>query len=254
MTENKVPIIAPIKQIEYTCKQSKYGEHVPKLPARATICAPSFSGKTVLISNLILDVYRGCFNRIYIWSPTINIDDNFKPVKEYIEKEIKPNEEEQVYFDHYDSADLQTVIEKQYKVIEYQKSQGNKQLFQIAIFIDDFAESVEFLRNSKLLHALYTKGRHACISTITSVQMYKSLAPIIRKNATHLFVFKLRNQGDMDAILDELSALADKKTIQKIYSIATNKPHSFMYVNLMSHDINNMFYVNFSHSLKIKQL
>ena len=67
MTENKVPIIAPIKQIEYTCKQSKYGEHVPKLPARATICAPSFSGKTVLISNLILDVYRGCFNRIYIY-------------------------------------------------------------------------------------------------------------------------------------------------------------------------------------------
>ena len=85
--------------------------------------------------------------------------------------------------------------------------------------------------------------------------MYKSLAPIIRtKNATHLFVFKLRNQGDMDAILDELSALADKKTIRKIYSVATNKPHSFMYVNLMSRDINNMFYVNFSHSVKIKQL
>ena len=92
---------------------------------------------------------------------------------------------------------------------------GHKQLFQIAIFIDDFAESQEFLRNSKLLHALYTKGRHANISTITSVQMYKSLAPIIRKNATAIFIFRLRNQGDMDAILDELGALADKKTIQK---------------------------------------
>ena len=96
-------------------------------------------------------------------------------------------------------------------MIEYQKEHNHKQLFQIAIFIDDFAESQEFLRNSKMLHALYTKGRHACISTITSVQMYKSLAPIIRKNATAMFIFRLRNHGDMEAILDELSALTDKK-------------------------------------------
>ena len=83
-------------------------------------------------------------------------------------------------------------------------------MLQIATFIDDFAEPQEFLQNSEMLHALYTKGRHACISTITSVQMYKSLAPIIRKNATAMFIFRLRNHGDMEAILDELSAFADK--------------------------------------------
>ena len=56
------PTITPIAQKEYYCKQSKYGDSVvPKLPTRATILAPSFSGKTVLISNLILDVYRNCF-------------------------------------------------------------------------------------------------------------------------------------------------------------------------------------------------
>ena len=165
--------------------------------------------------------------------------------KKYIAKEIKPREDEQVYFDHYNPADLQEIVELQYKVIEYQKTHDHKQLFQIAIFIDDFAESQEFLRNSKMLHALYTKGRHANISTITSVQMYKSLAPIIRKNATAMFIFRLRNYGDMEAILDELSALADKKTIQRIYSKATEQPHNFLYINLMSHDINNMFYINF---------
>ena len=41
--------------------------------------------------------------------------------------------------------------------------------------------------------------------------MYKALAPIIRKNATAIFIFRLRNQGDMDALLDELGALADTK-------------------------------------------
>jgi hypothetical protein len=82
--------------------------------------------------------------------------------------------------------------------------------------------------------------------------MYKSLAPIIRKNATAIFIFKRRNQGDMDAILDELGALADKKTIQKIYNIATEKVHSFLYINLMSHDINNQFYINFTTLIKVK--
>ena len=85
------PKIEPVKIKEYTCKQSKYGDLVPKLPTRATI---SFSGKPVLISNLILDVYKNCFNRIYVFSPTINIDDNWQPVKRYIAKEIKPREDE----------------------------------------------------------------------------------------------------------------------------------------------------------------
>ena len=80
------PKIEPVKIKEYTCKQSKYGDLVPKLPTRATILAPSFSGKTVLISNLILDVYKNCFNRIYMFSPTINIDDNWGPVKIYCKR------------------------------------------------------------------------------------------------------------------------------------------------------------------------
>ena len=56
MTE--APTIEPVKIKEYTCKQSEYGDLVPKLPTRATILAPSFSGKTVFISNLILNVHK----------------------------------------------------------------------------------------------------------------------------------------------------------------------------------------------------
>ena len=63
MAENKAPEIKPIKHIEYKCEQSKY-EHVPQLPMRAMILAPSSGGKTVLLQNMILDIYRGCFNII----------------------------------------------------------------------------------------------------------------------------------------------------------------------------------------------
>jgi ABC-type transporter Mla maintaining outer membrane lipid asymmetry ATPase subunit MlaF len=59
---------------------------VPKLPCRSILVGPSGSGKSVLLTNLILDIYRGCFSRIYIFSPSIDVDSTWLPVKKYIEK------------------------------------------------------------------------------------------------------------------------------------------------------------------------
>ena len=72
-------------------------------------------------------------------------------------------------------------------------------MIQILIVIDDFSDSPEFTRQRKLLHQLYIRGRHQCISTITSSQVYKVVSPIVRNNLTHLFVYRLRNQADLEA-------------------------------------------------------
>ena len=175
------PEIKPIKLKEFEVKQSKYGDVVPKLPMRSMILAPSGSGKTVLLQNMILDIYRGCFNRIYIFSPSIDIDHTWHPVKEYIAKELQPNEHEKIYFDTYNPSELEGIMETQHKVINYLKSQGHTKLFQILICIDDWADDPSFTRNSKLLHQLYIRGRHQCISTVTSTQVYKAISPIVRK-------------------------------------------------------------------------
>ena len=45
------------------------------------LVGPSGSGKTVFLTSMILDIYKGCFNRIYIWSPSIDVDNAWKPVK-----------------------------------------------------------------------------------------------------------------------------------------------------------------------------
>ena len=57
MTENKAPTISSITHIEYECKQSEYGEHVPKPLMRFMILSPSGGGKAVLLQNMILDIY-----------------------------------------------------------------------------------------------------------------------------------------------------------------------------------------------------
>ena len=241
---SNIPTIKPIKLKEYEVKQSKY-DNVPKLPARAMILAPSGSGKSILIQNMILDIYKGCFNRIYIISSSINSDHTWQPVKKYIKDEIRPNEKEKIYFEDYDPDELEKIIKTQQKVIEYLKDKNEKKLFQILIVLDDVIDNPQLCRHSKLLEMLYCRGRHLMISTITSTQTYKAINPICRKNVLDLFIFKLRNQADLDAVMEELSALASKKDLIKIYKDATDEPYSFLYISLASKTIQDMFFNRF---------
>ena len=57
---SNIPKIEPIKVQEFVVKQSKY-EMVGKLPTRCIVCAPNGGGITVLLNNLILDVYKSFF-------------------------------------------------------------------------------------------------------------------------------------------------------------------------------------------------
>ena len=84
------------------------------------------------------------------------------------------------------------------------------------------------------------------ISTITSTQVWKAISPIVRKNVTHLFVYRLRNYGDLEGIIEELSAIYDKKTLLQIYHEAVSEDYSFLYVNLMQKDKRKMFMQNFT--------
>ena len=121
------------------------------------LVGPSGSGKTVLLINMTLDIYKGCFSIIYIWSPSIEIDNTWRPVNNYIRDHIKPNDRETCYFDSYDPAELEQVINTQKKIKDYQKEQKHKYLYQILIVIDDFADGTNCTRKSQLLHQLYTK-------------------------------------------------------------------------------------------------
>ena len=238
------PGIKPAKIKEYSCKQSKY-KIAPELPCRCIAYGPSGSGKSVLLQQLILDVYRGCFERIYIWSPSIDIDHVWDPVKKYIKKELKVDtKEEKCFYPTYNPKELAEVMDKQFKIAEWMKNNG-KNVFNILVIIDDFADDPAFTRNSKLLHQLYIRGRHSFISTITSVQKATTLHPLIRTQATHTFTFRLRSMQDLETWLNENSAVYDKKTLHRIYTAAVTPRFGFLYMNLMAHSPKDMFFFKF---------
>ena len=93
--------------------------------------------------------------------------------------------------ENYDPIGLKKIMETQHKVIDFQKKNKQKDLFSILVVVDDFAHDPKFVRYSNILYDLFTRGRHNAISRILSTQKYNVLPPIIRMNASALFIFRL---------------------------------------------------------------
>ena len=55
--------------------------------------------------------------------------------------------------------------------------------------------------------------------------------------------------ADLQAIIEEVAAVYDTKTLHKLYRLATEKPYSFLYVKLTAKDVDDMFYLKFSQKL-----
>ena len=102
-------------------------------------------------------------------------------------------------------------------------------------------DNQKFLKHTPALDRLFLRGRHDYISTFVSIQKYKGISNTIRLNINDLFVFRLRNQSDLDAFLDETSALIDKPTMLRLYNEATSEPFGFLYIKLSSRDLDDMF-------------
>ena len=95
-----------------------------KLPFRSIVVASSTGGKTVLIQNLILNVFRDCFARIFIFSPSVHNDPTFVEVKKYQKDNMKVDDEkEKLYYDTYQPEELEEIISTQRKIIHYMKEQ-----------------------------------------------------------------------------------------------------------------------------------
>ena len=76
----------------WECSQSRHG-HLPKLPARGILVAPSQQFETTALTDMILRHYtdgrgKSCFERIFVFSPSVDIDSSWGPVKEFVRVNI----------------------------------------------------------------------------------------------------------------------------------------------------------------------
>jgi hypothetical protein len=214
----------------FHCKQSRVD--APKLPTRAILCGASGEGKTHLLSRLLTEDYAGCFQAIYLWSPSVDLDPAYDSIKKYVADKLQPDH--QWMFDSYEASELQGVIDEQACIVKLMKSEKRRRMYSIAIVIDDFSDSPEFTRNSKQLWSLFARGRHMFISTFVLSQRWRSLAPICRLNASVVYLHRLRNTKDQEAVGEELGGDRGKDELVWAFKTAVaDQAYSFLKIDLM---------------------
>ena len=89
-------------------------------------------------------------------------------------------------------------------------------------------------------------GRHYGINVIVSIQKYRLASTVMRTQSTLLIYFKARSMVDLEAFLEENSALVPggKKQLMEIYKLATAEPFGFLTINMLTKDPSKIFMKN----------
>ena len=244
--------VKPLPSKSYKFKQSEYEDVPGPLPAAILITAPSNSGKGVMLQNMLVDIYAGCFDAgIHIWSQSIHLDDKiWGPVKRHMEAQGFPPEK--YCHEGVDPTLLQQILEEQKAVISYQKQKGHKTLFGQCHVIDDCLDDKKLMRYSRQLEILFTRGRHFGCTTIVSNQRYKAIMPSARISATDDILFaNIRNMIDKKAWFEEQSALVPQDVMEEIYQIARKIPYAFIWIKKKA-SIDDLVHIGFNPAEKIE--
>ena len=232
--------VKPIPGPKYTTKQSKY-QYAPKVNFRQIMYANTNSGKTTNIISQILDLYRDVFERIFIFSHSIDTDSAWEPVKSYMES--KEWNLKECLFSEYSDLALEKILKTQEGIIKYQKSKGETQLYSILVIFDDMMTSRQAMRG-RLIDVIYSRGRHLGISVITSLQSVRKVSTVVRQNSEHILTWRLRSASDLDSLLEENSAIVDLDTLQEMYWKAVRKPYGYLWIDKSTNDEDEMFHPN----------
>lgn len=215
--ESKPPQIFAVKDPPKEKPRKVTHPNLPELPCIMCLVMPTKSGKSTILSNLILrdDFYKDAMDNITIMSNTIDQDVTSRFLRKACD-----------CYCGYDDNVLAGLIENQ------KQFDDDDRPF-IGMIFDDILGSVK--RNSYLNH-LVTRSRHYGVGLLAiSVQSFKSVGPTIRNNVNAFICGNLQNMSELDKISQEYSGMmgGDEK-FRKIYKKATEQRYDFLYLDLQS--------------------
>ena len=195
----------------------------PTHPIRCIITGPSECGKSVFLTNIILNIINE-YDKIYIYSPSLHQDLYQKLIKcfiNYIPIHIIPN--------ILNEEDIDILIDKLLNNKVFKKSDNEIETFDnieelkfpqeyednSIIILDDLNEKEN---NHEKIQAMFKRGRHNNLSIfIISQDYYELTRRTIRANGNIFLFFKTNNYFDvrninqdkasMDMTIDEFKSL-----------------------------------------------
>ena len=141
-----------------------------QVPFRIVLLGPGRSGKSLCMQNILVNHYRGVFQKIYLWSPTSRLDGSWAPVFEYMRRVLGQDTEpidpkEQCVFDTFNPEDLSRIVARQTEIVKTRKeikSGRSIGMPGICLDVDDFADDPAVMRRSGSVTA-FLRLRHLYI-------------------------------------------------------------------------------------------
>ena len=233
---------------------SPHGEPFGELPTSYILAAPTASGKTMIILNLLLRYYKDMFARIWMFSPSIKLDPQYEPLRKYLEK-MSDQDKEPLMFEDLHQEILGKILDDQRQICE-ERRKRKQPIPQVCVILDDLADRGDILQKRQgaasggsWLVSLATRGRHFGCTWIVSSQVLNLIGTVIRKNCRCMCVWRLRNHKEVETLCEELSGVYDKDTLMQLYRTATADPYSFLFVRLDAKTRDTMFYLRFESRL-----
>jgi predicted YcjX-like family ATPase len=207
----------PIDILPVEEEKSPYAELVdprlPQPPFRWGVVGASGSGKSVLVSNLLSqqDLYRGVFDRIYVFSPTAQSDPAWT---------ILGLNEERIYPSYSDET-FQEVL---------REVRGNRDKGWLSLIVfDDHAGNNEIYSQAMTTPPMkYSmRARHDLCSLIFISQDLKLLPKKLRGQLTALSLFHPPNKLETAEFAKNMGGGVDEKKMVQMINAATAKRFGF---------------------------
>jgi|TARA_B110000211_G_scaffold120240_1_gene139033 hypothetical protein len=193
--------------------------HLPQPPSCVLMVSPVKTGKSTIISNLLLNEgFYGheYFDDVFIISNTINNDQTSRFVKEHFDCE-----------DHYTDQMIDDLVLRQ---TSYKK----KDQPEVALILDDILGS---LKSGSRVNTLSARFRHYNIKLLLfSTQVFRYVSNIVRQNTTNLIVGSpFPNRKELHKVAEEFGDIfGGPKQFLKIYALCTPERYDFMHCDLQA--------------------
>lgn len=199
------------------------GKYAPRHFFRGALVGPSGCGKTNCLLSMILNsdpdthVYA---DKIYVFAKDIH-----EPAYEMLKKILKSTEEAIREVEKKPADWKYFVMSDKLSDVPQVKDLDDK-IVNLMVF-DDWARDKE----QNIIEQHYKMGRKRHCNYLYLSQSYFDIPAFLRKQLTHLFIWRLRSKRDVNNVLAEHNPGIDEDLFRSIYMAAVKPDYSFMMID-----------------------